>query len=152
MVGGAEKVFELNRNFRNEGADATHNPEFTMLEAYEAYGDYDTMQALMQEMIQQAARAALGGTVVVHDGREHDLGGEWRSITVNDAISDALGEEVTADTSVEQLRRFCDQVDVPLRPGLGPRRGGAGALRAPGRGPHGARRRSTATSRPTSRR
>ena len=55
MVGGAEKVFELNRNFRNEGADATHNPEFTMLEAYEAYGDYDTMQALMQEMIQQAA-------------------------------------------------------------------------------------------------
>ena len=52
-VGGAEKVFELNRNFRNEGADATHNPEFTMLEAYEAYGDYDTMQVLMQEMIQR---------------------------------------------------------------------------------------------------
>jgi lysyl-tRNA synthetase class 2 len=119
MVGGAEKVFELNRNFRNEGADATHNPEFTMLEAYEAYGDYDTMQALMQEMIQQAAQAALGGTVVVHEGREYDLGGEWRSITVNDAISHALGEEVTADTSVEQLRRFCDQVDVPHDPAWG---------------------------------
>jgi lysyl-tRNA synthetase class 2 len=119
MVGGAEKVFELNRNFRNEGADATHNPEFTMLEAYEAYGDYDTMQALMQEMIQQAARAALGGTVVVHEGLEYDLGGEWRSITVNDAISHTLGEEVTADTSVEQLRRFCDQVGVPHDPAWG---------------------------------
>ena len=59
MVGGVEKVFELNRNFRNEGVDATHNPEFTMLEAYEAYGDYDTMLTLMQEMIQHAARAAL---------------------------------------------------------------------------------------------
>jgi lysyl-tRNA synthetase class 2 len=119
MVGGAEKVFELNRNFRNEGADATHNPEFTMLEAYEAYGDYDTMQALMQEMIQQAARAALGGTVVVHEGREYDLAGEWRSVTVNDAISQALGEEVTADTSVEQLRRFCEQVGVPHDPAWG---------------------------------
>jgi lysyl-tRNA synthetase, class II len=119
MVGGAEKVFELNRNFRNEGADATHNPEFTMLEAYEAYGDYDTMQVLMQEMIQNAARAALGGTVVVHEGREYDLGGQWRSVTVNAAISAALGEEVTADTSVERLRRFCDQVDVPYDPAWG---------------------------------
>jgi len=119
MVGGTEKVFELNRNFRNEGADATHNPEFTMLEAYEAYGDYDTMQTLMQEMIQQAARAALGGTVVVHEGREYDLGGRWRSVTVNDAISHALGEEVTADTSVEQLRRLCDQAGVPHDPAWG---------------------------------
>jgi len=119
MVGGTEKVFELNRNFRNEGADATHNPEFTMLEAYEAYGDYDTMQTLMQEMIQQAARAALGGTVVVHEGREYDLGGRWRSVTVNDAISHALGEEVTADTSAEQLRRFCDQAGVPHDPAWG---------------------------------
>jgi lysyl-tRNA synthetase, class II len=113
MVGGAEKVFELNRTFRNEGADATHNPEFTMLEAYEAYGDYNTMQTLMQEMIQHAARAALGGTVVVHEGKEYDLGGQWRSVTVNDAISHALGEEITADTPVEQLRRLCDATGIP---------------------------------------
>jgi lysyl-tRNA synthetase, class II len=119
MVGGTEKVFELNRNFRNEGADATHNPEFTMLEAYEAYGDYDTMQVLMQEMIQQAARAALGGTVVVHEGREYDLGGDWRAVTVNEAISRALGDEVTADTTVEQLRRHCDRAGVPHDPGWG---------------------------------
>jgi lysyl-tRNA synthetase class 2 len=119
MVGGTEKVFELNRNFRNEGADATHNPEFTMLEAYEAYGDYDTMQLLMQEMIQQAARAALGGTVVVHEGREYELGGTWRSTTVDSAISQALGEEVTADTTVEQLRRHCDRAGVPHDPAWG---------------------------------
>ncbi len=113
MVGGAEKVFELNRTFRNEGADATHNPEFTMLEAYEAYGDYNTMQTLMQEMIQHAARAALGTTVVVHEGKEYDLGGQWRSMTVNDAISHALGEEVTADAPVEQLRNLCDATGIP---------------------------------------
>jgi lysyl-tRNA synthetase class 2 len=113
MVGGAERVFELNRTFRNEGADATHNPEFTMLEAYEAYGDYNTMQTLMQEMIQQAARAALGGTVVVHEGKEYDLGGTWRSMTVNEAISSALGEEITADTPVEQLRKLCDATQIP---------------------------------------
>jgi lysyl-tRNA synthetase class 2 len=119
MVGGTEKVFELNRNFRNEGADATHNPEFTMLEAYEAYGDYDTMQVLMQEMIQNAARAALGGTVVVHEGREYDLGGDWRAVTVNEAISQGLGEEITADTTVEELRRHCDRVGVPYDPAWG---------------------------------
>ncbi len=113
MVGGAERVFELNRTFRNEGADATHNPEFTMLEAYEAYGDYNTMQTLMQEMIQQAARAALGSTIVVHGGTEYDLGGRWRSVTVNEAISQALGEEVTADTPVEQLRQLCDATQIP---------------------------------------
>jgi lysyl-tRNA synthetase, class II len=119
MVGGTDKVFELNRNFRNEGADATHNPEFTMLEAYEAYGDYETMQVLMQEMIQQAARAALGGTVVVHEGREYDLGGDWRAVSVNEAISRALGEEVTADTTAEQLRRHCDRAGVPHDPAWG---------------------------------
>jgi lysyl-tRNA synthetase, class II len=119
MVGGTEKVFELNRNFRNEGADATHNPEFTMLEAYEAYGDYDTMQVLMQEMIQNAARAALGGTVVVHEGREYDLGGQWRAVTVNEAISHALGEEITAHTTVDELRRHCDRIGVPHDPAWG---------------------------------
>ncbi len=119
MVGGTEKVFELNRNFRNEGADATHNPEFTMLEAYEAYGDYNTMQTLMQEMIQQAARAALGGTVVTHEGIEYDIGGQWRSVTVNEAISHALGEEITADTSVERLRQHCDRIEIPYDPKWG---------------------------------
>ena len=63
MVGGVDKLFEIGRNFRNEGADATHNPEFTMLEAYQAYGDYTTMRVVAQQLIIQAARAATGGTV-----------------------------------------------------------------------------------------
>ena len=119
MVGGAERVFELNRNFRNEGADASHNPEFTMLEAYAAYWDYDKMQVLAQEMIQRVLRSVLGGTGVVRDGTEYDFGGVWRSVTVNEAISAALGEEVTAGTDVEQLRKHCDRAAIAYGPGWG---------------------------------
>ena len=117
VVGGVEKVFEINRNFRNEGADATHNPEFTMLEAYEAYGDYDTMATLTRELVQAAAVAAFGSTVVRHaDGSEHDLGGAWRHVTVHDAIGAALGEPVTPDTPAATLRALCDKAGVPLHP------------------------------------
>ena len=108
MVGGVDKLFEIGRNFRNEGADATHNPEFTMLEAYQAYGDYTTMRAVAQQLIIQAARAATGGTIVSgtdQHGAWHDvdLGEPWRVITVNDAISAAAGVEVTADTPRREL-------------------------------------------------
>ena len=75
LVGGIERVFEINRNFRNEGADSTHSPEFAMLEAYESYGDYDTMAALTQDLVQTAAQDVLGTTVVaLPDGEEYDLG------------------------------------------------------------------------------
>ena len=75
LVGGIEKVFEIGRNFRNEGVDSTHNPEFTMLEAYETYGDYNTVATLTRELIQNAAVAAFGGTAVRRaDGAEHDGG------------------------------------------------------------------------------
>jgi lysyl-tRNA synthetase, class II len=117
MVGGLEKVYELGRNFRNEGADATHNPEFTMLEAYEAYGDYTSIGALTRSLILSAARAGLGGTVVRRpDGTEHDIGGEWPSVSVHEAVSAALGEEVTADTSEDQLRKLGAQADIALDP------------------------------------
>ncbi len=118
IVGGIEKVYEIGRVFRNEGVDATHNPEFTMLEAYEAYGDYDTVGRLTRELIQAAARTALGGTVIRRaDGTEHDIGGEWKSVTVHDAISAALGEEVTPDTGEEHLRKLCAGASVPVEPG-----------------------------------
>jgi lysyl-tRNA synthetase class 2 len=119
LVGGAERVFELNRNFRNEGVDATHNPEFSMLEAYAAYWDYDAMQVLTQEMIQRVSRTVFGCTTVVRDGTAYDLDGTWRAVTVNAAISAALGEEVTADTSVQELRKHCDRVAIPYAPGWG---------------------------------
>lgn len=117
VVGGIEKVFEIGRNFRNEGVDATHNPEFTMLEAYEAYGDYDTMATLTRELIQGAARAAFGTTVIRRaDGTECDIGGEWQAKTLHGAVSGALGEEVTPDTTEEQLRKLCASAGVPAEP------------------------------------
>jgi lysyl-tRNA synthetase class 2 len=118
VVGGLEKVYEIGRNFRNEGVDATHNPEFTMLEAYEAYGDYSSVATLTRDLIQRAARAALGGTVIRRaDGTEADIGGEWPSRSVHDAIGEALGDQVTPDTSEERLRALCAQAGVPAEPG-----------------------------------
>jgi lysyl-tRNA synthetase class 2 len=116
VVGGVEKVFEINRNFRNEGADSTHNPEFTMLEVYEAYGDYDTMATLTRQLVQNAAVDALGSLVVRHGGEEYDIGGQWRTVTLNEGLSEALGEEVTADTGLTELRRLCDAAGVPYDP------------------------------------
>jgi lysyl-tRNA synthetase class 2 len=117
LVGGIEKVFEIGRNFRNEGVDSTHNPEFTMLEAYETYGDYNTMATLTRELIQNAAVAAFGAVVVRRaDGAEYDIGGEWPSKTVHGAISEALGEKIGPDTSEEQLRALCAVAGVPADP------------------------------------
>ncbi len=117
MVGGLERVYEIGRNFRNEGADATHNPEFTMLEAYEAYGDYTSIGALTRSMILSAAEAGVGGTVVRRaDGSEHDIGGEWPSISVHDAVSAALGEKVTPDTGADELRRLAGRANIALDP------------------------------------
>jgi lysyl-tRNA synthetase, class II len=117
VVGGIEKVYEIGRIFRNEGADATHNPEFTMLEAYEAYGDYNTIGTLTRELIQAAAIAGLGGTVVRRpDGSEHDIAGEWPSVTVHEAISRALGEEISPDTAEETLRQFSDRAGIHQDP------------------------------------
>jgi lysyl-tRNA synthetase, class II len=117
VVGGIEKVFEIGRNFRNEGVDSTHNPEFTMLEAYEAYGDYNTIAELTQSLAQGAAVAAFGSTVIRRaDGTEHDIGGSWRSVTVHDAISAALGEPVTPDTGLPALIELCAKAEVPLQP------------------------------------
>ncbi|HBW20000.1 MAG TPA: lysine--tRNA ligase, partial [Actinobacteria bacterium] len=97
-----------------------HNPEFTMLEAYEAYGDYTTMETLTRELIQSAARNALGGTIVRRpDGSEFDIGGEWPSRTVHEALSEAAGEEITPDTTEERLRKLAAHAEIELQPGWG---------------------------------
>jgi lysyl-tRNA synthetase class 2 len=119
VVGGVQKVFEINRNFRNEGADSTHNPEFTMLEAYEAYGDYNTMRVMTREIIQEAAQAVYGQQVVRHGDTEHDISGDWPVVSVNDGISAALGEEIDNDTPAETLRALCEQAGIPLDPAWG---------------------------------
>jgi lysyl-tRNA synthetase, class II len=118
VVGGIERVYEIGRIFRNEGADAAHNPEFTMLEAYEAYGDYTTIGELTRELVQGAAVAAFGSTVIRRaDGSEYDIGGDWPKVAVYDAIAAVAGEEVTADTAEAGLRRLCERLDVPVGPG-----------------------------------
>ena len=121
VVGGFERVFEINRNFRNEGIDTRHNPEFTMLEAYEAYGDYDTMADLTREMIQRAALDATGSLVVpTPDGGELDLSGEWPKVPILDAISRAAGFEVRLDADLATLREQADRAGVPVDPKWGP--------------------------------
>ncbi len=119
MVGGVDRLFEIGRNFRNEGADATHNPEFTMLEAYQAYGDYVSMRGVAQQLVINAARAATGGTLVRgtdHQGTRHevDLGQPWPVVTVNEAISRASGTEITADTSIEQLVALARSLQIAV--------------------------------------
>jgi len=117
VVGGIEKVYEIGRNFRNEGVDTTHNPEFTMLEVYEAYADYMTMATLTRELIQRAAKDALGGTQLHRaDGTEADIGGDWPVKSVHGAVSEALGEEVTPDTSEQHLRVLAERAGVPGEP------------------------------------
>jgi lysyl-tRNA synthetase class 2 len=116
VVGGIERVYEIGRTFRNEGVDTTHSAEFTMLEAYEAYGDYDTMAELTRDLVVNAA-LAVGTTVVpASDGSEIDLAAPWRTVTVFGAISEALGTEVSIDTAKNELVRLADSRDVALRP------------------------------------
>jgi lysyl-tRNA synthetase, class II len=120
VVGGIDRVYEIGRIFRNEGADSTHNPEFTMLEAYEAYADYNVMATLTRELLQSAAQDALGAMVARRpDGSEFDISGEWRSVTVHQALSEALGELVTPDASAAELRKLAARADIELQPNWG---------------------------------
>ncbi|MEU3272758.1 lysine--tRNA ligase [Saccharomonospora sp. NPDC006951] len=120
VVGGIEKVFEINRNFRNEGSDSSHSPEFAMLEYYEAYATYDTIGVLTRELVQEAAEAAFGSQVVtLNDGTEYDLSGEWAAMTMYGSLSDALGEEVTPETTAEKLHSFAEAHGLEVDPKLG---------------------------------
>lgn len=121
VVGGIERVFEINRNFRNEGVDSSHSPEFAMLETYEAYGDYNTIGNLTRELVQEAAHAAFGSNVVTHaDGSEFDLGGQWRSVTLYGVLSEALGEEVTVRTEMPRLIQYAEKHNLDVDPKWGP--------------------------------
>jgi lysyl-tRNA synthetase class 2 len=116
MIGGVDRVYEIGRTFRNEGLDSTHAAEFSMLEAYEAYGDQFTMMDLTRALVLDAARA-VGRTVVpARDGTEIDLEGEWRQASILDLVSTAVGTEITAETSAETLRKHAEAHDVELQP------------------------------------
>ncbi len=115
VVGGLERVFEINRNFRNEGADRTHSPEFAMLEAYEAYGDYNSMMQLTQELIQNSAIDVFGThQVTLEDGEVNDLGGNWDRISLFGSLSKAVGQEITPETPIAELKKIADKVEIEI--------------------------------------
>jgi lysyl-tRNA synthetase class 2 len=119
VVGGIDRVYEINRNFRNEGADRTHSPEFAMLEAYEAYGDYNTMAALTQALIQNAGMDVFGTLhVQLEDGEVNDLSGDWARISMFESLSESAGIEITPDTDISVLKKLADkeglEIDHPL--------------------------------------
>ena len=117
VVGGIERVFEINRNFRNEGADSSHSPEFAMIESYQAYGDWRSIADLTRELVQNAAMAVAGSHVVTHhDGRQVDLGGKWREISLYDAISEGVGQSVTALTPVDELKTIATKLGMKIDP------------------------------------
>jgi lysyl-tRNA synthetase, class II len=117
IVGGLDRVYEINRNFRNEGADSTHSPEFAMLETYAAYADYQVMATLTRELIQECSTALFGDlTARHHDGTEVDLSGEWPQLPLYDVVSEAVGEEITPETPVERLRRLAGRHDIGIDP------------------------------------
>lgn len=129
VVGGLEKVFEVNRNFRNEGVDSTHSPEFAMLETYQAWGTYEDGARMIRELIQFVATEVFGSTTVtLYDGAEFDLGGEaWPEIEMYPSLNEALQRkfpgqpEVTVDSSVEELKAIAEVIglEVPEKGGWG---------------------------------
>jgi lysyl-tRNA synthetase class 2 len=117
VVGGIERVFEINRNFRNEGADSTHSPEFVMLEAYQAYGDYHQIADLTQELVQNAAIAVTGGLqVTLADGSDYDLGGDWDRLSMYDSLNAASGLAITPQSPLAELEAIAarDGIEVAL--------------------------------------
>jgi len=117
-VAGLAQVFEIGRNFRNEGVDATHNPEFTMLELYHTYSDYSAMRLLTERLIQHTAVAVYGQPIarrLLPDGRtaDHDLSGTWPVVSVYQAVSGALAVPINPDTPLETLRAASQQAGLP---------------------------------------
>lgn len=120
VVGGFERVFEIARVFRNEGLSPRHNPEFTMLELYQAYADWTDIMVLVEELVAHLAIELTGSTTVTYQGRELDLSVPWRRATLSELIEEQIGVEVDLDTPIDELRELCDRHDVAWRDDYGP--------------------------------
>lgn len=120
IVGGIDRVFEVNRNFRNEGVGVKYNPEFTMLEAYQAYGDYFTMMELMESLIGTVAREVLGTTDHTYQGRPMPLGGPFPRRRLIDLCSEAVGVTLDLDMGAPKLLEIAEGAGVPVDPAWGP--------------------------------
>ena len=120
VVGGFEKVFEIARVFRNEGLSTRHNPEFTMLELYEAYADWDDIMELAENLIEFLAVELTGSSTVPYDGKEIDLSTPWRRASMIDLIREQTGNEVSLETPINELRQLCSQHDIDIHSAYGP--------------------------------
>tara|TARA_B100001094_G_scaffold278650_1_gene288332 strand:+ start:39 stop:1028 length:990 start_codon:yes stop_codon:yes gene_type:complete len=112
VVGGFEKVFEIARVFRNEGLSTRHNPEFTMLELYEAYADWEDIMKLSESLIEFLAEELTGSTIVSFDGRDLDLSTPWKRASMVDLIKEYVNEEVSLETPIEDLWSLCDKLGI----------------------------------------
>ena len=112
VVGGLERVYELGRVFRNEGIDIRHNPEFTSIEIYQAYADYNELMDVTEGIVRQAALDACGSTTITYEGTEIDLS-SFRRVTMNDAVLEVTGKDFSKAQTVEDARAMADEVGVP---------------------------------------
>lgn len=116
IVGGMEKVYEIGRVYRNEGISTRHNPEFTMIELYEAYADYRDIMKLTEELIAHIAREVLGTTKIEYQGHQVDLEPKWRRVHMVDAIRETVGVDFWAQMSDEEAHRLAKEHKVPVEP------------------------------------
>ena len=119
-VAGFEKVFEIGRVFRNEGVSTRHNPEFTMLELYEAYADYEDIMQLVEELVEYLAVELTGSTILKIDEREIDVARPWRRATMVELIEEAIGTTLSLDTPIDELRAVAADHEVPVKDSYGP--------------------------------
>jgi lysyl-tRNA synthetase class 2 len=120
VVGGFERVFELARVFRNEGLSTRHNPEFTMLELYQAYADYGDIMELTEELVAFLADEVAGSTKLTYDGREIDLTPPWRRATLSELVEEAIGVRVDVRLPIDELRRIAEEHGVEPDASWGP--------------------------------
>ncbi len=116
LIGGLERVYEIGKNFRNEGIDTKHNPEFTMMECYQAYADYTTMMTLVEEVYAACAQAALGSLQTTYQGNAIDFTPPWRRLTIREAIKNETGIDIAEDADLASLRRHIDQIGLRVEP------------------------------------
>jgi lysyl-tRNA synthetase class 2 len=120
VVGGFEKVFEIGRTFRNEGLSPRHNPEFTMIEVYEAYADYGDMMTLTETLVAHLATELCGTTSLTYDGRPLDVAAPWRRATLVELVEEHAGVHVDLDMPVDELRRIASSFEIPIEDAWGP--------------------------------
>ena len=119
-VAGFDKVFEIGRVFRNEGLSTRHNPEFTMLEFYQAYADYEDIMALVEELVEHLAIQLTGSTILEIEGRAIDVAKPWRRATMIELVQESIGVSVDLDTPLNQLRDIADKHEVAYKDDYGP--------------------------------